>query len=145
MKKHEKMKYALALAASVPIGFLSAGFLHGFLTGQVNKLNLPYLFGLLFSNRTFRLLFLLLFILVFLAMIVLMLEDKPYKSELKTIAHGIEIPLAAGQLQHGSARFMTEAEVEKNFATVVLRKKDIKKLLMDQSQSAKEDHLSEDD
>lgn len=49
--------------------------------------------------------------------------NKPYKSDMQTIAGVIRVPKKAGSNEHGSARFLTEHEREKEFETILMDKK----------------------
>lgn len=47
-------------------------------------------------------------------------RDCPYESDLDTITPEIKTPRAVGQYQHGSARWMSDAEKEKAFDSFIL-------------------------
>ena len=122
MKNRKGTLLCLYVLASIVIGFFCAGFLHAFLTNSVQMLSIKFLFVLLGSSRQFLLLFFSITVFLLLCCLVFSLDNKPYKSALTEVAQGISIPVSAGQLQHGSARFLTEEEIDQSFASVVLPK-----------------------
>ena len=122
MEKRKILFLCLYMFFSVAIGFFSAGFLHAFLSGSVVKLSIRYLLVLLAVDRRFLCLFLFMTTFIILCLIVISLDNKPYKSDLTEVAQGISIPVSAGQLQHGSARFLNEEEIDRTFASVILTK-----------------------
>ena len=121
MKNRRRALLCLYVLASIVIGFFCAGFLHAFLTNSVQRLSIKFLFVLLVTSRQFLVLFFSITVLL-LCCLVFSLDNKPYKSALTEVARGISIPVSAGQLQHGSARFLTKDEIDQSFASVVLPK-----------------------
>lgn len=63
------------------------------------------------------------FILLFVVVLVFG-NNKPYQSRMMQITPDIETPVAAGQKQHGSARWMTEREKDNYFSHQVLKSQD---------------------
>ncbi len=49
------------------------------------------------------------------ALMMLLTNTKPYKSDMEVITPQISIPKEVGQKQFGSARFLTDKEIDKNF------------------------------
>ena len=70
----------------------------------------------LVSEKSHLMLFLCIegFILLFVVVLIFG-NNKPYQSRMMQITPDIETPVAAGQKQHGSARWMTEKEKAKTF------------------------------
>ncbi|MFZ7130770.1 MAG: hypothetical protein ACOWWR_00240 [Eubacteriales bacterium] len=54
---------------------------------------------------------------------------KPYQSDLEEITPDIATPVRAGQMQFGSARWLTEEEKNKGFKFIKLRKNELKTLM----------------
>lgn len=123
MNKNKIPIYLFSLIASLVVGFFCAGFLHLSMTNtSYDNLHVGFLVQLLAVDQRFRMLYLMMVLFCFLCVFIFLLDSKPYHSKLKTVAKGIEIPAAAGQLQHGSARFMNEDEIDAAFASVILPK-----------------------
>lgn len=122
MEKKKIWFYFLSLVAILVISFFGAGFLHAFLTNSVQSLSIKFLFVLLVTSRQFLLLFISITVCLLLCCLIFSLDNKPYKSALTEVAQGINIPVSAGQLQHGSARFLNEEEIDRTFASVILTK-----------------------
>ena len=90
---------------------------HGLLTRKITRLSLASLF----SSRQHLMLYLCLqgFVCV-LAVMFFLTNMRPYESDLDTITPEIKTPKAVGQYQHGSARWMSDAEKEKAFDNFIL-------------------------
>lgn len=107
--------------------FLST-MLHELLTNGNNDLAFPSISHCLksiISERQHLLLFLCIqgFFLI-LAVLFFTANLHPYQSELDEITPDIRTPRAVGQYQHGSARWMTDAEKEKAFSSFILNPHD---------------------
>ncbi|WP_050981844.1 hypothetical protein [Desulfitobacterium dehalogenans] len=63
------------------------------------------------------------FILLF-AVFLIVSTNKPYQSRMMQVTPAIETPVAAGQKQHGSARWMTEKEKTETFGVASIPLKD---------------------
>lgn len=125
MNKNKIALYLLSLIASVVMGFFCAVFLQAALTNTRPMMRIAYLVSLV-HDRRFLMLFVAVSAFIILCFAILSLDSKPYKSDLKEVAKGISIPVSAGQLQHGSARFLTDEEIDQAFASVVLPKPKLK-------------------
>lgn len=109
--------------------------LHRLLSRQMMVLKLPpigeCLTGL-FSNRQHFLLYLCLqgFILI-LSVMFYLTNLRPYQSDLMEITPDIKTPVAVGQYQHGSARWLGDSEKDEAFESFVLnpRNKLVKQLI----------------
>ena len=90
---------------------------HGLLTREITRLSLLPIgdcLASLFSSRQHMMLYLCLqgFVCV-LAVMFFLTNMRPYESDLDTITPEIKTPRAVGQYQHGSARWMSDAEKKK--------------------------------
>ena len=88
---------------------------HGLLTRKITRLSLLPIgdcLASLFSNLQG-------FVCV-LAVMFFLTNMRPYESDLNTITPEIKTPKAVGQYQHGSARWMSDAEKEKAFDSFIL-------------------------
>ena len=97
---------------------------HGLLTREITRLSLLPIgdcLASLFSSRQHLMLYLCLqgFVCV-LAVMFFLTNMRPYESDLDTITPEIKTPRAVGQYQHGSARWMSDAEKEKAFDSFIL-------------------------
>ncbi len=112
--------------------FLTGGFvnlffstaIHGLLSRQMTVLKLPPIgqcLASLFSSKQHFLLYLCLqgFILI-LSVMYFLTNLRPYQSDLTEITPDIKTPVAVGQYQHGSARWLKDGEKGKAFASFVL-------------------------
>ena len=93
---------------------------HGLLTREITRLSLLPIgdcLASLFSSRQHMMLYLCLqgFVCV-LAVMFFLTNMRPYESDLDTITPEIKTPKAVGQYQHGSARWMSDAEKGKAFS-----------------------------
>jgi len=77
--------------------------------------------GSLFSSRQHLMMFLCLQgFIVILCLLFFLSNLRPYQSDLVKITPDIETPVPVGQHQHGSARWLTDAEKDKAFDSFVL-------------------------
>jgi len=77
--------------------------------------------GSLFSNRQHIIMFLCLQgFVVILCLLFFLSNLRPYQSDLVKITPDIETPVPVGQHQHGSARWLTDLEKDKNFDSFIL-------------------------
>jgi hypothetical protein len=98
--------------------------LHNILSGQMRTLAIAGFFeciGSMAASRNHWMLFLCLsgFMLI-LAAVFFLTNTRPYQSHLNTVTPEIQTPAAVGQYQHGSARWLTDAEKDKAFDSFVL-------------------------
>ena len=108
---------------------------HGLLTRKITVLKLIPIgecFGSLISSRQHFLLFLCLqgFVLV-LSVMFFLTNLRPYQSDLTEITPDIKTPVAVGQYQHGSARWLKDIEKNKAFDSFIINPQDkvIKQLI----------------
>ena len=102
--------------------------LDGLLSHKITKLSFPPLtecLSSLVSSRQHFLLFLCIqgFFLL-LAVLFFTTNLYPYKSDLDQVTPEIQTPKAVGQYQHGSARWLTEAEKNTNFNSFLIDPED---------------------
>ncbi len=87
------------------------------------NMNLHYIRNaeLLFMDKNRQILFLALSVLLFCGMLMLLYRARPQISAAETmeVAKGIHIPVPAGNGQYGTAHFMTDAELDDEFAKAV--------------------------
>lgn len=108
-------------------GFVNLFFstaIHGLLSRQMTVLKLlpvGQCLASLFSSKQHFLLYLCLqgFILI-LSVMFFLTNLRPYQSDLTEITPDIKTPVAVGQYQHGSARWLKDAEKDKAFDSFVL-------------------------
>ena len=97
---------------------------HGLLTREITRLSLLPIrdcLASLFSSRQHMMLYLCLQgVVCVLAVMFFLTNMRPYESDLDTITPEIKTPKAVGQYQHGSARWMNDAEKEKAFDSFIL-------------------------
>lgn len=76
------------------------------------------------QHELHRRLFLALLLIAAVICMVIVSKDftNEYKSDMQKVTDNISIPVKAGQAQHGSARFMTQKEIEESFCSQVLPK-----------------------
>lgn len=127
--------------------------LHFLLSGKMKVLTvipIKYCFESIAASDQHLSLFLYLQGFVLLCSIYFYLANmKPYQSDLEAITPDIATPVRAGQMQFGSARWLTEGEKIKEFKSTRLRKYDLKKLMErikqdeEKENSPKEENLSE--
>jgi type IV secretion system protein VirD4 len=129
MKTKQKLivcSFIFFIGAILNLFFSTA--LHGLLSRQVTVLKLlpvGQCLSSLFSSRQHFLLYLCLqgFMLV-LAVMYYLTNLRPYQSDLTEITPDIKTPVAVGQYQHGSARWLKENEKDKAFDSFVLNPHD---------------------
>lgn len=120
MKTKQKALLAsfIILLGSIGSLFISS-FLHLMLSGKstsIKLLPLPSIIESLFLNRPHLLLFICLqSIVLLLAVLFFVMNSQPYQSQLRQVAPGIETPVATGQHQHGSARWLQKDEWSQAF------------------------------
>ena len=79
----------------------------------------------LLSSKEHLLLFLLFeAVILLIAVFYFVANHKPYQSERTMITPMINTPVVAGQNQFGSARWLSKKEVDKNFKSIILDKRD---------------------
>lgn len=131
--------------------------LHGLLSRQVTVLKLlpagQCLSSLFSSRQHFHLYLCLQGFMLVLAVMYYLTNLRPYQSDLMEITPDIKTPVAVGQYQHGSARWLKENEKDKAFDSFVLNpyNKLVKQLiesgydnidfLKDEKQKEVEDHI----
>lgn len=81
-------------------------------------------------NREYLKLFLLIWgiIEVFIVAICFMNQKSSFESSVNKITNNISTPVAVGQGQHGTSRWLTTKEFEKNFKSIKLQKPDLDKI-----------------
>lgn len=97
---------------------------------KINFVSTLVCYKLIFSSGIFLQLFFLLEILVVLYLVFYLFEDhqKIGMTKMQKITDTIEIPVAIGQGQHGTARFLNEQEKESLFKSIKYEpQKDVKK------------------
>lgn len=124
-----KIKAKLTICALIFLvgGFINIFFstaLHGLLSREMTVLKLlslgECLAGILSSRQHLMLFLCLQGFMLILAMMFFLTNLRPYQSELDEITPDIQTPKAVGQFQHGSARWLTDKEKDKNFDSFVL-------------------------
>lgn len=93
-----------------------------FIEKEMPQLDIGRFLGSLLTNRLHQKIFLAMMLMGLAGGIVIALQGytNEYKSDLRQVTDTITTPERMGQLQHGSARFMTEKEKEKEFCSAVL-------------------------
>jgi len=123
--KKTKMKIMLFIFLSViglVIGFFFAGYVNLLLSGgnidNISALRPGVLLASLTTDARYRLLTLCVeFVIVAgIAALMLMSRRETFESDTSAIAGSIQTPVAIGQGQHGTARWMKKAERQKAFA-----------------------------
>ena len=103
--------------------FFSAA-IHGLLSRQMTVLKLlpvgQCLVGLFSSKQHFLLYLCLQGFILILSVMFFLTNLRPYQSDLTEITPDIKTPVAVGQYQHGSARWLKNAEKDKAFESFVL-------------------------
>ncbi|ADL52060.1 VirD4-like conjugal transfer protein, CD1115 family [Clostridium cellulovorans] len=119
--------------------------LHLLLSRQSTRLSIPetkYCIESMVSSKQHLMLFLCLnSLIVILVVLLMMTNNKPYESRLISITPDISTPVAVGQKQFGSARWLTEKEKEEAFESFILDEEDplIKYLIEHGQDDLKED------
>ncbi len=115
MKKKKIVIGTILSIFNIPISLLFASLIHI----QLLKINVPKTindFKQIVVNEKFLPLFFLMFVLFEVIIFAMLLINKNnFKSETIKITNNIETPKAIGQGQHGTSRWQTEKEFEKNF------------------------------
>lgn len=108
-------------------GFVNLFFstaIHGLLSRQMTVLKLlpvgQCLAGLFSSKQHFLLYLCLQGFVLILSVMFFLTNLRPYQSDLTEVTPDIKTPVAVGQYQHGSARWLKEGEKEKAFESFVL-------------------------
>lgn len=120
MKTKQKAWLACCIIVLGCIGnlFISTA-LHLLLSGKSVQFEVPsllFIFESLFSSHSHLLLFICLQgIVILLAVLFFVMNSQPYQSQLRQVAPGIETPVATGQHQHGSARWLQKDEWSQAF------------------------------
>lgn len=136
MKTKQKLvvcSFIFFIGGIVNIFFSTA--IHGLLSRQLTVLKLlpaGQCLASLFSSKQHFLLYLCLqgFMLI-LAVMFYLTNLRPYQSDLMEITPDIKTPVAVGQYQHGSARWLGDGEKDEAFESFVLnpRNKLVKQLI----------------
>ena len=115
MKKNKVMVGIVATICNIPISLVLASMIHI----QLLKINVPktlYDFSQIVADEKFMPLFFLMFILFeVLIFAMLIVNRNSFYSELDNITDKIQTPKSIGQGQHGTARWQTQKEFERNF------------------------------
>lgn len=115
MKKNKIIVGIISTICNIPISIALASIIHI----QLLKIDVPRTisdFGQIVANEKFLPLFFLMFSLFeVLIFAMLFIERNNFYSELDKITDKIETPKSVGQGQHGTARWQTQKEFEKNF------------------------------
>ena len=125
MKTKQKILIcAMIFISGTVLNLFFSTAVHGLLTREITRLSLLPIgecLASLFSSRQHLMLYLGLqgFVCV-LAVMFFLTNMRPYESDLDTITPEIKTPKAVGQYQHGSARWMSDAEKEKAFDNFIL-------------------------
>ena len=115
MKKNKVIVGIIATICNIPISLALASIIHI----QLSKIDVPrtlYDISQIVANEKFLPLFFLMFSLFeVLILAMLVINKNSFYSELDTITDKIKTPKSIGQGQHGTARWQTQKEFEKNF------------------------------
>lgn len=115
MKKNKVIVGIIATICNIPLSLTLASIIHI----QLSKIDVPrtlYDIGQIVTNERFLPLFFLMFSLFeVLILAMLVINKNSFYSELDTITDKIKTPKSIGQGQHGTARWQTQKEFEKNF------------------------------
>jgi len=120
-----KLKIGLFIVLSIvglAIGFFFAGYLNLLLTGSspddISALSVPAIISSLQSDERHRMLLLCIEIVILagVAVITLMNRRETFESDTSAIAGTMQTPVPIGQGQHGTARWLKQAERKKVFA-----------------------------
>lgn len=126
MKKNKIIIGSIATICNIPISIVLASIVHI----QLAKVEIPkslYDITQIVANEKFLPLFFLMFILFELIIwAMLVINKNNFYSELDTITNNIKTPKSIGQGQHGTARWQSQKEFERNFKCNKLPIKDKK-------------------
>ena len=115
MKKNKVIVGTIATICNIPISLALASIIHI----QLSKIDVPrtlYDITQIVANEKFLPLFFLMFSLFeVLIFAMLVINKNSFYSELDSITDKIKTPKSIGQGQHGTARWQTQKEFEKNF------------------------------
>lgn len=115
MKKNKIIVGIVATMCNIPISLVLASIIHI----QLSKIDVPktlYDLSKIVVNEKFLPLFFLMFSLFeVLIFAMLVMNKNSFYSELDSITDKIQTPKSIGQGQHGTARWQTQKEFEKNF------------------------------
>lgn len=115
MKKNKVIVGIIATICNIPISLALASIIHI----QLSKIDVPrtlYDISQIVANEKFLPLFFLMFSLFeVLIFAMLVMNKNSFYSELDSITDKIKTPKSIGQGQHGTARWQTQKEFEKNF------------------------------
>lgn len=115
MKKNKVIVGIIATICNIPLSLTLASIIHI----QLSKIDVPrtlYDIGQIVANEKFLPLFFLMFSLFeVLILAMLVINKNSFYSELDSITDKIKTPKSIGQGQHGTARWQTQKEFEKNF------------------------------
>jgi len=115
VKKNKVIVGIIATICNIPLSLTLASIIHI----QLSKIDVPrtlYDIGQIVTNERFLPLFFLMFSLFeVLILAMLVINKNSFYSELDTITDKIKTPKSIGQGQHGTARWQTQKEFEKNF------------------------------
>ena len=115
---------AIIFFAGMAANVFFSSALHNVLSGRLGTLKLPgFLEGIgsIAASRQHMLLFLCLqgFVLI-IAVAFYLTNMRPYQSRLNSVTPDIQTPAAVGQLQHGSAKWLSDKEKEAAFDSFIL-------------------------
>lgn len=115
MKKNKIIVGIIATICNIPVSLVLASIIHI----QLLKVDVPrnlYDMSQIVANEKFLPLFFLMFCLFeVLIFAMLVVNRNSFYSELDSITDKIKTPKSIGQGQHGTARWQTQKEFEKNF------------------------------
>ena len=110
----------LIILLSVPLSIVLSSMLHIFLSNKImdfTMLNSEYIFNYLIVNNQYLKLYAVVQSAFVVITILLILQNKDvYASRLDKVTDTIKTPVAVGQYQHGSSRWLTEKERRRYFA-----------------------------
>lgn len=115
MRKNKVIVGIIATICNIPLSLILASIIHI----QLSKVDVPktlYDISQIVANEKFLPLFFLMFSLFeVLIFAMLVINKNSFYSELDIITDKIKTPKSIGQGQHGTARWQTQKEFEKNF------------------------------
>ena len=115
MRKNKIIVGIIATIFNIPLSLTLASIIHI----QLSKIDVPrtlYDISQIVANEKFLPLFFLMFSLFeVLILAMLVINKNSFYSELDSITDKIKTPKSIGQGQHGTARWQTQKEFEKNF------------------------------
>lgn len=125
MERKEKMILWISMMISGTLFSLCfTASLHGLLSHQYHTLTyIPFLEcveGLFRNHRQFLLFLSFEGLLVMCSVLFLIQNSRAYQSDLQKVTEDIETPAAVGQYQHGSSRWLEEAEMDRSFRVFCL-------------------------